>query len=66
MHDMMLSMMPSSKGGVQVTYPSLMSLDGPNNEVLGETFAVVFQYRGGNSTNPPFQYNSVNVTVKKQ
>lgn len=51
--------------GVQVTYPSLMSLDGLNNEVLGETFAVVFQYRGGNATNPPFQYNYVNVTVKK-
>eukprot|EP00935_MAST-01C_sp_MAST-1C-sp1_P001994 g1994.t1 len=50
------------KGG-QVVYPSLMSLDGPSNEVLGSTFAVVFQVRQGNSSGPPFQYSYVNVTV---
>ena len=27
------------------------------------TFAVVFQLRAGNSSNPPFQFVSVNVTV---
>ena len=50
------------KGG-QVTYPSLMALDGDDNEVLGSTFAVVFQLRAGNSSNPPFQFSMVNVTV---
>ena len=51
------------KGG-QVTYPSLMSLeDNHDNEVLGSTFAVVFQLRAGNSSGPPFQFASVNVTV---
>ena len=50
------------KGG-QVTYPSLMSLDGPDNEVLGGTFGVVFQLRAGNASSPPFEFVSVNVTV---
>ena len=51
----------------QVTYPSLMSLeDNGDNEVLGSTFAVVFQLRAGNSSNPPFQFASVNVTVSEQ
>jgi hypothetical protein len=45
-----------------VVYPSLMSY-GPDNEMLGETFAVVFEYRGGNSSSAPFQFNLVNVTV---
>jgi hypothetical protein len=45
-----------------VVYPSLMSY-GPDNEVLGETFAVVFEYRGGNSSSAPFQFNLINVTV---
>ena len=45
-----------------VVYPSLMSY-GPDNEVLGETFAVVFEYRGGNASSAPFQFNLVNVTV---
>ena len=31
--------------------------------MLGSTFAVVFQLRAGNSSNPPFQFVSVNVTV---
>ena len=53
---------PGHKGG-QVVYPSLMS-HGSDNEVLGKTFAVVFQVRQGNSSGPPFQYSYVNVTVK--
>ncbi|CAK0844085.1 unnamed protein product [Prorocentrum cordatum] len=47
----------------EVVYPSLMSLDGPNNEVLGRTFSVVFQHRAGDSAAPPFQFDAVNVTV---
>jgi hypothetical protein len=40
-----------------------MALEGDDNEILGETFAVVFEYRGGNSSSAPFQFNYVNVTV---
>ena len=40
-----------------------MSLDGKDNEHLGETFAVVYEYRRGNSSGAPFQFNYVNVTV---
>ena len=47
----------------EVTYPSLMALEGDDNEVLGSTFAVVFQLRAGNSSGPPFQFSTVNVTV---
>ena len=47
----------------QVVYPTLMALEGDDNEVLGKTFAVVFEYRGGNSSGAPFQFNYVNVTV---
>jgi hypothetical protein len=46
-----------------VVYPTLMALEGDDNEVLGETFAVVYEYRGGNSSGAPFQFNYVNVTV---
>eukprot|EP01043_Picozoa_sp_COSAG02_P037511 COSAG02_NODE_2822_length_7957_cov_4.624841_3_plen_65_part_00 len=46
-----------------VVYPTLMALEGDDNEILGETFAVVFEYRGGNSSSAPFQFNYVNVTV---
>eukprot|EP00662_Eupelagonemidae_sp_cell21_P057268 gene57268-biopygen50453 len=47
-----------------VKYPSLMALEGDDNEVLGQTFAVVFQYRGpGATSDPPCQFNYVNVTV---
>ena len=55
--------LPGVPKGGQVTYPSLMSLDGPDNEVLGGTFAVVFQLRAGNASSPPFEFVSVNVTV---
>ena len=44
-------------------YPSLMSY-GPNNEIADATFGVVFQYRGGNVSKAPFQFNMVNVTVR--
>jgi hypothetical protein len=58
-----VTQLPGYKGG-QVTYPSLVSLENnEDNEVLGSTFAVVFQLRAGNSSNPPFQFVSVNVTV---
>jgi len=49
-----------------VSYPSLMSY-GPDNEVAGKTFGVVYQYKGsggnleGAPRPPPF--NMVNVTV---
>merc|ERR1712032_537911 len=43
----------------EVVYPSIMSY-GSNNEVVGETFAVVFQYR---NVSAPFQFYLVNVTV---
>jgi hypothetical protein len=46
-----------------VVYPTLMALEGDDNEVLGETFAVVFSYRDANSSGAPFQFNYVNVTV---
>ena len=46
-----------------VHYPSLMSY-GPNNEIADATFGVVFQYRGGNVSKAPFQFNMVNVTVR--
>ena len=45
-------------------YPSLMSY-GPDNEVAGAAFGVVYQYRGGNVSKHPFQFNVVNVTVTK-
>ena len=48
-----------------VKYPSLMALEGEDNEVLlGSTFAVAFQYRGPSvaaEKHAPFWY--VNVTV---
>ena len=50
----------------QVVYPTLMSLDGEDNEHLGKTFAVVYQYRAGNSSGAPFQFNYVNITVEVQ
>ena len=46
-----------------VVYPSLMALEGEDNEVLGKTFAVVYEYRGGNSSGAPFQFSYVNVTA---
>ena len=46
-----------------VDYPSLMTLEGNDNEVLlGKTFAVVFQYRRP-STSAPYEFDYVNVTV---
>ena len=45
-------------------YPSLMSY-GPDNEVAGATFGVVYQYRGGNVSKHPFQFNIVSVSVTK-
>ena len=48
-----------------VYYPSLMSY-GPDNEIAGETFAVVFQYKGEPYTtgdDHPWQFKAVNVTV---
>ena len=49
-----------------VKYPSLMALEGEDNEVLlGSSFAVAFQYRGPSvaaEKHAPFWY--VNVTVK--
>eukprot|EP01047_Picozoa_sp_COSAG01_P071856 COSAG01_NODE_11268_length_1969_cov_1.871658_2_plen_150_part_00 len=46
-----------------VVYPTLIALEGTDNEHLGNTFAVVYEYRGGNSSSAPFQFNYVNVTV---
>ena len=46
-----------------VVYPTLMALEGDDNERLGQTFAVVYEYRGGNSSSAPFQFNYVNVSV---
>ena len=45
-----------------VDYPSLMALEGDDNEVLGRTFAVVFQYRLP-GTAAPYEFDYVNVTV---
>jgi len=42
--------------------PSLMALEGDDDEVLGETFAVMYQYRGP-GTVAPHEFNYVNVTV---
>ena len=41
--------LPGVPKGGQVTYPSLMSPDGPDDEVLGGTFAVSFQCTGQQS-----------------
>ena len=52
-----------------VKYPSLLALSGDDNEVLGETFAVAFQYSGpatlqfGNTSLAPFAFHYVNVSV---
>lgn len=43
----------------EVAYPSILSYGG-DNEVFGDTFAVVFQYR---NVSAPFQFAYVNVTV---
>ena len=40
-----------------------MALEGDDNERLGQKFAVVYEYRGGNSSSAPFQFNYVNVSV---
>ena len=40
-----------------------MALEGDDNEKLGQKFAVVYEYRGGNSSSAPFQFNYVNVSV---
>lgn len=50
-----------------VDYPSVMALEGHDNEVLGQTFAVVFQYRRPGTQAPyEFDYMYVNVTVQLQ
>lgn len=47
-----------------VKYPSLMALEGDDNEVLaGKAFAVVFQYRGPGTAKPWGEMRYVNVTL---